>query len=368
MSDTQVLFKDMRLHINKLHQYFPESMHSFIDTYNYLCKHTEIISGQYMLPNFMDWDLLNDQDLCSLIDQIPILPEKILPTTQLEDNGQPLLFIPFNDKYFISRELPYTNTEVYIDDCFVLTYVYQGSCTVVIDGRRHDMNAGELCLLSPRVPRSRSLTETDVILSIFIEKDTFNKTFLKMLQGNHNLTEFFQRTLLHSEKGHAFFMLPLNTESKQVFQHMFQETVHTDHYSQNMFLNYLEILFTLIIRSHGDTYTYYSQKPASKAIIMLPHILQYISDHYKTVSLQALADTFHYERSYLSKLIHQNTGKTFSTILNEIKINHAIDYLTHTELGFSIISEMVGYNSADHFSRVFKQYMGMSPREYHKKH
>ena len=46
----------------------------------------------------------------------------------------------------------------------------------------------------------------------------------------------------------------------------------------------------------------------------------------------------------------------------------AVDYLTNTNLKISEIAERVGYNSADHFSRVFRKTYNMSPLEYRKEH
>ena len=48
-------------------------------------------------------------------------------------------------------------------------------------------------------------------------------------------------------------------------------------------------------------------------------------------------------------------------------MSEAVDYLTNTNLKVSEIAEKVGYNSADHFSRVFRKTYHMSPQEYRRK-
>ena len=45
-------------------------------------------------------------------------------------------------------------------------------------------------------------------------------------------------------------------------------------------------------------------------------------------------------------------------------MTNAISLLTNTNLKIGEIAEQVGYNSADHFSRVFRQTYNMSPKEY----
>jgi AraC-like DNA-binding protein len=46
----------------------------------------------------------------------------------------------------------------------------------------------------------------------------------------------------------------------------------------------------------------------------------------------------------------------------------AVSYLTNTQMKIGEIAENVGYNSADHFSRVFRTTYQMSPQEYRKTH
>ena len=42
----------------------------------------------------------------------------------------------------------------------------------------------------------------------------------------------------------------------------------------------------------------------------------------------------------------------------------AVNYLTNTSLKIGEIAEAVGYNSSDHFSRVFRSTYKMSPQNY----
>ena len=44
----------------------------------------------------------------------------------------------------------------------------------------------------------------------------------------------------------------------------------------------------------------------------------------------------------------------------------ANNYLINTDLPIEKISEAVGYNSVEHFSRMFKRYYKKSPQQYRK--
>ncbi|WP_405399948.1 helix-turn-helix domain-containing protein [Maribacter sp. Asnod2-G09] len=75
--------------------------------------------------------------------------------------------------------------------------------------------------------------------------------------------------------------------------------------------------------------------------------------------------------SYLSTIINNNLGTTFSAFVNDIRINYIINELkTNKQLrSYSVkaIAEEIGYKSADSFSKYFKQNTGLSPSSYIKK-
>ena len=97
---------------------------------------------------------------------------------------------------------------------------------------------------------------------------------------------------------------------------------------------------------------------------MMPSILQYIQKNYHTVTLDSLAELFHYESSYMSKQIRLATGRTFSDIVTNFRLTEAKDLLLHTRESIEHIAELVGYNSGDHFSYMFRKTYGISPMRY----
>ncbi|WP_405411314.1 helix-turn-helix domain-containing protein [Maribacter sp. Asnod1-A12] len=75
--------------------------------------------------------------------------------------------------------------------------------------------------------------------------------------------------------------------------------------------------------------------------------------------------------SYLSTIINNNLGTTFSAFVNDIRIDYIVNELkTNKQLrSYSVkaIAEEIGYKSADSFSKYFKQNTGLSPSSYIKK-
>lgn len=58
------------------------------------------------------------------------------------------------------------------------------------------------------------------------------------------------------------------------------------------------------------------------------------------------------------------TGKTVNEYIRTTKINRACDFLKKSDISIIELSNMLGYTSLSHFSRVFKAHTGMTPGAY----
>lgn len=67
---------------------------------------------------------------------------------------------------------------------------------------------------------------------------------------------------------------------------------------------------------------------------------------------------------YFSSCFTKEIGNTFSNFLTEIRMENARELLRTTDMKMYEISESVGYNSVEHFNRMFKKVCGVSPSVY----
>lgn len=99
--------------------------------------------------------------------------------------------------------------------------------------------------------------------------------------------------------------------------------------------------------------------------------IAYIKENFNQndLALSDLSEKFHISQSYLTKVIKQKTGVSFTDYLNKLRINMAIKLLEDEGNNYTIndISNMVGYNSQHYFSRAFKNHIGLSPNQYRNK-
>lgn len=93
--------------------------------------------------------------------------------------------------------------------------------------------------------------------------------------------------------------------------------------------------------------------------------INYMRKHYKEkLQLSDVAEHVYVSMWHLSKLLNGQTGKSFSDILNGIRVDKAKELLSDPSLHVVDIAEMVGFQDTAHFARVFKKHTGMSANEY----
>lgn len=96
-------------------------------------------------------------------------------------------------------------------------------------------------------------------------------------------------------------------------------------------------------------------------------IIQFLEEHYaERISLELLAEREHLSKSYISALFKRETGQRFSEYLQEVRLKHACRILKQSSCSVQKVGELTGFFDTAHFSRVFKEKIGMSPLEYRK--
>lgn len=97
-------------------------------------------------------------------------------------------------------------------------------------------------------------------------------------------------------------------------------------------------------------------------------IVQYIHEHFDSkISLTDLQDDLHYSESLLNKRFKEYTSLTFNEYLNRYRIKKSIEYLHRKDLSILDISFLCGFSNPKYFSRVFKKYIGIRPKDFEKK-
>lgn len=100
---------------------------------------------------------------------------------------------------------------------------------------------------------------------------------------------------------------------------------------------------------------------------LMRRIMHYIDLHYaEDIRISDLAVSFYLNASYMSTLIRKKTGKTYTDIIAEKRIDCAKKLLRSTDETVLEVAHMVGYHEYAHFNTLFKRMCGMTPAQYRK--
>lgn len=105
--------------------------------------------------------------------------------------------------------------------------------------------------------------------------------------------------------------------------------------------------------------------PSKLAVDVANYVQHHLSDAIKT---ESIAGALYMSRPYLSKRFKEDTGENIADFIMKEKTEEAKRLLRYSDKTLTAIGSYLGFSSASHFSRVFKTYVGITPREYREKH
>lgn len=95
--------------------------------------------------------------------------------------------------------------------------------------------------------------------------------------------------------------------------------------------------------------------------------IAYIRENYnQDFNMAVVSNEVSMNYSLFSLAFKEYTGTNFVNYLKELRMEKAKEYLQHSELRISEISQNVGYENEKHFMKIFKAMYGISPTEYRK--
>jgi len=87
----------------------------------------------------------------------------------------------------------------------------------------------------------------------------------------------------------------------------------------------------------------------------------------RRLSLTAAAAAADLSPNYLAHLIKKETGRTFTDLVTERRMEKAQELLAHTSLRIGEVAEAVGFEDEAYFARRFRQCFQVAPRDYRSK-
>lgn len=93
--------------------------------------------------------------------------------------------------------------------------------------------------------------------------------------------------------------------------------------------------------------------------------MSYISDNFASnITLDDVARHVHLNPAYFSTIFKQSCGSSFKEYLNMVRIEESKRLLANTDYSVVDIAVATGFMDQSYFSKVFKKYTGLTPKQY----
>jgi AraC family transcriptional regulator, melibiose operon regulatory protein len=326
---------------------------------------------------------MNRTELGSYLDMFhlgPIDQEKVIrdynPPTVVVD-GEPIYQfnrafditdVPIDENISISQQ-PYDSViPLHMHSYIEMMFVYRGTCTVTIKGKKNKLNIGELIFINKEVPHSvAATTEQDIVINMILKQDYLSPSFLRRLSQKSIISQFMIESLVSHRKQNQFLIFRPEEHSKvtEIMENIMCEFFDRDFCSSEIIDSYLIVLFSTLIR-YNNNLTRYETVNNNKNVPLLD-FLKYIEDNYRECSLVKMGQMFGFNPSYLSTLLKKGTGKSFKELLQIQRLNQAALFLSNSDLPIPEIAEEVGYSSVTFFYKKFKELFKDTPHSYKEK-
>ena len=241
----------------------------------------------------------------------------------------------------------------------------EGSCTNYILNQKIQMVAGDICILAPNTRHAISAFSDDsVIFNIILRTSTFETAFFGALAENDVLSDFFMRTLYHSQN-HPYLLFR-TAGDREIYNYIgfaYDEYSGNRQYKSRMLNSIINAFFIALLRNHGSNVIIPELSDSDKDQNLM-FILKYMQEHYSTVTLKELSAFFNYSERQIQRIIKASTGISFSENIQKMKMKQAARLLSNPNLSVASIAEELGYSDAGNFRYIFKKYYGITPMEF----
>ena len=246
-------------------------------------------------------------------------------------------------------------------DYVEVVYMCQGCTTHIVNGQTIRLNTGDLLFLNQStIHEVCKAGHEDIAVNFIVMPEFFNTVLTLMGEEETPLRRFLVDCLCRKSSGAGFLhfkiadLIPIQNLIENLLLVLSQETPSKRKISQMT----MALLFVQLM-GHTETLDVPDEEQAT-----IFKVLSYIETHYAAGSLSELSENLHYDLYSLSREIKRKTGKTYTQLVQEKRLAQAAFLLKNTDRNVDDIANAVGYENMGYFHRIFKEYFGVSPRNY----
>lgn len=276
-----------------------------------------------------------------------------------------------NNKYYISGRISVmiarnpngVNETMHKHDFIEIVYMLKGECVHTVDGKDYEVSHGDMLVINYNQTHSIRSDSPLVYVNILIKPEYVNESLANSENAFSllNLSEFKDfAEILDKNKVKIRFFGDEKRKTEDVITSLLEEMKAKNPGHELYVRSQFNILLLTIFRKM-------SLNLESKVYDVSEELLDYIrSNCTERLTLNQLADMCSYNCAYFSRLFKEYAGLTFTQYLKKCRIERAKYLIETTNMKITDIAYEVGYVNKTKFFSHFKSVCSMSPLEYRK--
>ena len=245
-----------------------------------------------------------------------------------------------------------TDNETHFHDAYEIYYLEKGSITYFVDGNIYNVCRGDFVLIKPGLIHITKFDEREHKRILIYFKEKYLEEFIRIEPSLLDIFDNVHIRLLRHE----------NERAKDILRHLCVEC-GKENGSEVLKKCLAGELLCLIGKSGAEPPVSDENSENSKIL----SVTSYINENYeKPLTLESLSKTFYQNSTYFSRNFKKMFGTGFKEYLTSVRMKAAVKLLKDSNLNVTQIAYRVGFNSQNHFCKIFKSTFGMSPLQYRK--
>lgn len=243
------------------------------------------------------------------------------------------------------------------------TYVYQGKMRYQVNDKIYELKKGQCLFINANTfHRGEHINKEECKYFAM----TFNIHFLA--NEEELIYKKYVLPIIYSKNLSSFVCLPENKLEKKIIKQV--KYIDKCYRKQNLFYE-LEIkehllkLWQILWEAFESEIEIDIDRNYYRQLIKIKQITQFIHKHYaEKITLQNIADNLHISISDCSHSFKKFMKESIFEYILHYRIQQSLYLLQDKELSILQISLKVGFSSTSYYSKLFKKYMKMTPKEY----
>lgn len=260
------------------------------------------------------------------------------------------------------RPSRHAGVEMHDHDYYELVYIEEGTGLHDLEGRMNLVMSGDLLIIAPgRHHRYIGQSDMRLLNCMFVEQTVHCKS------GDFTPPELIARLF---PSGSGFSQVHLELGERALVKERLQSAERALAEQDFGWKTAVEAEITLLLLDCARICGRYAQQGGElkQYVGYAASAMRYIDAHFsEDISVADVAAHVGLSPDYLARQFKQVTGVAPITYLRRYRLARAMEYLDDGRT-VTDTAALVGFQSLAHFSREFKQELGMSPSQYRKKH